>query len=92
MLTLPIIFPSLTAFGIAPVQFGVVFVIITAIGTLTPPFGIVIYAMSGAVKDIPLFDIFRGTMPFITAMLLLCLLCVFLPQITLWLPGMMVIR
>ena len=61
-----------------------------AIGALTPPYGIVVYAISGVVKDVPLFRIFQGAAPFIVAMLICELLVVFFPQIATFLPSMMI--
>lgn len=89
LLSVPILFPVVVQLGINPIQFAVVFVIITALGTLTPPFGIVVFAMSGAAKDVPLYTIFRGVMPFVIAVLVLNILVVFFPQISVWLPSMM---
>jgi tripartite ATP-independent transporter DctM subunit len=89
LLMLPILYPVAVSVGIHPIHFGIVLSMIMMTGSLTPPFGIVVYAVAGAAKDVPLFDVFRGTAPFIIAMLVALALVVFLPQIALFLPGLM---
>ena len=89
LLLVPILFPLIQQMNIDPVHFGVVLVIVTNIGTLSPPFGIIVYALGTIVKDVPLFAIFRAAMPFIIAMVILELLVIFFPQISLFLPNLM---
>lgn len=90
VLLLPITFPAAMKLGIDPVLFGVQQTMIMNIGTVSPPFGIVVYAVAGTVPDVPMFRIFRGTVPFMVVMLILAVAAIFLPQMSLWLPGMMV--
>jgi TRAP-type C4-dicarboxylate transport system permease large subunit len=59
-------------------------------GNVTPPVGIVVYAVGGLVKDVPLFTIFRGVWPFLYAMLIAMVILVVFPQISTWLPSMMI--
>jgi TRAP-type C4-dicarboxylate transport system permease large subunit len=90
LLTVPIFYPVIVHAGIDPIHFGVVLTVSMIIGTLTPPFGIIVYAMKGAVKDVPLFTIFRGTYPFIFAMIILVALVIHIPQMSTWLPALMI--
>ena len=55
-----------------------------------PPFGIVIYAVSGVATDVPLFDIFKGVMPFFVSIVLLLILVIYFPNISLFLPKLMI--
>ena len=89
LLTLPIFFPVVVDMGIDPVHFGVTSVVATTIGTLSPPFGIIIFAISGVVKDVPVYTIFRGVYPFIAMIIILIILVVFIPQLSLFLPSEM---
>ena len=90
ILTVPIIYPVLLTMGIDPVWFGVLCVLTIMIGLVTPPVGIVVYAVGGLVKDVPLFTIFRGVWPFLYAMLIALVILIIFPQISLWLPSMMI--
>ncbi len=85
----PILYPVAVNAGIDPVHFGVILSMILMTGGLTPPFGIIVYAVSGTVKDVPLFDIFRGVAPFLIAMMICIAFVVFIPPISLFLPGLM---
>ena len=89
LLLVPIIFPLTQQVGIDPVQLGVCLVVATNIGSLSPPFGIIVFALGTVVKDVPLFKIFQSVYPFIGAILVLQVLVIFVPQISLWLPSLM---
>jgi tripartite ATP-independent transporter DctM subunit len=89
LLLVPIVFPLTQQVGVNPIQLGVCLVVATNIGSLSPPFGIIVFALGTVVKDVPLFRIFKSTYPFITAILILQILVIFVPQISLWLPGLM---
>jgi len=89
ILAVPIIYPLLMAIDINPVWFGVLVVLTVMIGHITPPVGIVVYAVGGIVREVPLFTIFRGVWPFFYAMIIALIILVAFPQISLWLPGMM---
>lgn len=89
ILTIPIFYPIIIKIGFDPITFGVVIVLLMMIGSLSPPFGINVYAMKGAVKDVELFSIFRGTMPFLTAFIIMLLIVLMYPPLTLYLPSVM---
>ncbi|WP_243543988.1 TRAP transporter large permease [Pseudodesulfovibrio tunisiensis] len=93
MLTIPVFYPVVANLGYDPIWFGVIIVLITQIGVITPPVGINVYVVYGMAQkiapSITLESIFKGTMPFLAAIIAgIALLFVF-PQIILWLPGLM---
>lgn len=73
--------------GMEPIQFGVMMVLNLMIGLLTPPLGLVLYVLS-TVSQIPFEKAVRGTVPFLIPLILVLLLIVFVPGITMWLPGL----
>lgn len=88
-ITLPIFFPIITSAGIDPILFGVLVVKLEEVSLITPPVGINVYVIKGVADDIPLNDIFIGTLPFmITEFAVIAMLIAF-PQICLWLPNTM---
>ncbi|MCP4682308.1 MAG: TRAP transporter large permease [Desulfobacterales bacterium] len=89
MLTVPIFFPVAQALGFDPIWFGVVIVLITEMGVITPPVGVNVYVVFGVAKDVPLETIFKGVSPMLLALLLCNLIILILPQIALFLPGLM---
>jgi C4-dicarboxylate transporter DctM subunit len=89
MLVVPLILPVITALGFDPIWFGVVLCVICEMGLITPPVGLNVYVIAGMAKDVPMFTVFRGIMPFLYAdVVLLCILTVF-PQVAMLLPDLM---
>ena len=60
---------------------------------LTPPFAYAIFFVKGTAPPelgITTADIIRGVIPFVILIMVGIALCIFFPQIILWLPGRMV--
>jgi len=89
LITLPIIFPLILSLGFDPIWFGILFTINVEMALVTPPIGINVFIISGMAKDIPMYTIFRGVLPFIGAMAVCTGLIIAFPQIALFLPGTM---
>jgi len=90
LLTVPFIFPAVSALGFDPIWFGVIVVKMVEIGLLTPPVGIQTYVLKGVVPHIPVETIFGGIFPFflVDLFIVIGLLIVF-PDIALFLPNKM---
>jgi len=78
----PVLMPIVTAAGIDPVYFGVIFVLNNCIGLLTPPVGTVLNVACGVGK-IGLEDIMKGIWPFLLVEVLILLLLILFPSIVL---------
>ncbi len=89
MITVPIVFPFLAATGIEPIWFGILCTLTIMIGQVTPPFGEVVFAIKGAVPEVPMYTIFRGVWPYVIAMVIALVILVAFPQISLVLPNLM---
>ncbi|MGE0746350.1 MAG: TRAP transporter large permease [Rhodospirillales bacterium] len=89
VLTLPIVFPIITALGFDPVWFGIFVVIVLEMGLISPPVGINVFVVKGVAGDVPMGQIFAGIMPFWIAMIACVGLLVAFPQIALVLPETM---
>jgi C4-dicarboxylate transporter DctM subunit len=90
LITLPIIFPLILSLDFDPIWFGILFTINVEMALVTPPIGINVFIISGMAKDIPMYTIFRGVLPFIGAMVVCTALIIAFPQIALFLPGTMI--
>ncbi len=89
IITIPIIYPFLTAMNINLVWFGVIMTIYIEIASITPPFGITVYALKGALGDsIELWDIFRGCFFFFGLWIIVLAVILLFPQLSLWLPAL----
>lgn len=88
LLTIPIFYPVVMELGYDPIWFGVIIVVVTQMGVITPPVGVNVYVVSGIERDVPLQKIFRGSMPFLLAMVVAAILLMIFPQICTWLPNL----
>jgi tripartite ATP-independent transporter DctM subunit len=88
LLTIPIFYPVVTKLGFDPIWFGVMIVLVTQMGVITPPVGVCVYVVSGIERDVPLETIFRGSMPFLLAMIVAAILLIAFPWLCLFLPNL----
>ncbi|WP_108610696.1 TRAP transporter large permease [Aminobacter sp. MSH1] len=89
LVTVPIVFPVVMAAGFDPVWFGVLLVVVVEIGLIHPPVGMNLFVIRAQVPEIPVIDIYRGTIPFLVAPIMLVVLLIMFPGIALWLPNTM---
>jgi C4-dicarboxylate transporter DctM subunit len=86
VLTIPIVYPLVLELGFDPIWFGVIITLVMEMSLITPPVGINVFIISGISKDVPMYVIFRGIIPFWCAMLVCVILLILFPQIATWLP------
>ena len=89
VLTLPFIMPIVTRLGFDPIWFGVVYVVISEIGMVTPPFGLNLFVLQGVVPKHSIFTIAYSCLPYMIPLLGLVALLTALPEVALWLPGIL---
>jgi C4-dicarboxylate transporter, DctM subunit len=91
VLTIPIFYPLVVnVLGYDPIWFGVIQARLLEIGLIAPPVGMVCFVVAGILKEeMSLQDIYRSVMPFIYMELITMPLFLFIPAISLWLPGLM---
>ena len=87
LVTVPITLPLVLSFGYDPIWFGVLLVILVEIGLIHPPMGMNLFAINAVTKDITIFDIYKGSAPFLIAPIVLISLMIAYPQIVMWLPS-----
>jgi tripartite ATP-independent transporter DctM subunit len=87
VLTVPVLLPLIQALGIDPVHFGLVLTLNLMIGLLTPPMGIGLFVVS-RVGNIPFARLARAVVPFYVPLFVALLLITLVPQITLFLPDL----
>jgi C4-dicarboxylate transporter DctM subunit len=89
ILTVPIIFPVITALGFDPVWFGVIIVMTVELGLIHPPVGMNVFVIKTVVKDVSFSTIFLGVLPFVLTDIIRLVVLIAFPAIALWLPGRM---
>ncbi|PLX37043.1 MAG: C4-dicarboxylate ABC transporter permease [Hyphomicrobiales bacterium] len=87
-LTMPLAFPTAMALDFNPIWFGIIVTKTVEIGLLTPPLGLNAY-VAAAQTQVPLKTIFRGIVPFLLMEIVILALLLAFPQITLFLPDLM---
>lgn len=89
VITLPIVFPLVTALGFDPIWFGVIMVIVLEMGLISPPVGVNCFVVATIARDIKLETVFAGILPFWLAMIVAMVILVIWPDIALMLPNAM---
>ena len=84
----PIFLPVAKAYGIDPIQFGLILVLTGGIGLVTPPVGSVLF-IGTAIGKITVAESMKSIWPFWLAGLAVLLTVAFFPQLSLWLPALL---
>ena len=90
VMTLPVMFPIMTAVGYDPIWLGVISIKLAEISLMTPPVGLNVYVVRSA-SPVPLTleQVFAGVMPFLFTDLITLTLLIIFPSIVLFLPNLM---
>jgi len=83
----PIFLPIVTKLGIDPVHFGIIMILNLCIGLCTPPVGSVLFVGVGVAKT-SIEKVIKPLLPLFAAMILALFLITYIPELTLWLPGL----
>ena len=87
MLT-PIMLPVMQSYGFSALQFGAMLITGLAIGLVTPPVGMCLNACN-KINRMPVIDIFKGALPYVTCNILVLIAISLFPVLTTWLPAIM---
>jgi C4-dicarboxylate transporter, DctM subunit len=90
ILTVPIVFPVVTALGFDPIWFGVVIVMTVELGLIHPPVGMNVFVIKSVIKDVSMATIFAGVLPFVATDLIRLAILVAFPALATWLPQRMI--
>lgn len=85
----PVFAPLATSVGFDLVHFSLIFAIMISIGLITPPVGMVLFVTSN-ITEVPLRKINRAIVPFFIVAFAVTFIMAFLPQITLFLPNLLI--
>jgi C4-dicarboxylate transporter DctM subunit len=88
VLATPIFFPTAMALGYDPIWFGILICVTLMIGGLIPPVAIYVFIL-GNITGIPFKTIYKGVVPFLSALVLALVILFVFPQMALWLPNLM---
>ena len=88
ILATPIFLPLVLHLGYDPVWFGVIVCVVTMIGIVLPPMAISAFVVSGVTGE-PIGTVYKGIYPYLAGMFICLLIFLYFPQISLWLPGLL---
>ena len=88
MVAVLIVLPIVSGLGMDPIQFGIIMVLNCGIGLLTPPVGAVLF-IGSAVAKLKMEKVVKATLPFYLCMLVALILITFVPQISMFLPNLL---
>jgi C4-dicarboxylate transporter, DctM subunit len=89
ILTIPIIFPVITALGFDPIWFGVIIVMTVELGLIHPPVGMNVFVIKSVIQDVKFSTIFYGVLPFIATDLVRLVILIAFPILATFLPSRM---
>jgi tripartite ATP-independent transporter DctM subunit len=84
----PIFLPVIKTFGIDPVHFGIVMILNLGIGLLTPPVGPTM-VVGCAIGRVSMEAVSRSILVFYIPMLVVLVLVTYVPELSLWLPRLL---
>jgi C4-dicarboxylate transporter DctM subunit len=84
----PVLLPIVMQLGYNPVYFGVLAVLNVMIGVVTPPMGMSLFITS-RITNISVMKLSKAMLPFYVALLGTLLLCIFSPDIILFIPNLL---
>lgn len=84
----PVLLPIFAFSSIDPMHFGIVMVITMMIGLLTPPFGMVIFVLN-RLSGLSVSRVSKAVLPYVIALIIATVILIIFPEITLFLPNLL---
>ena len=88
IITIPVFMPIVQQLGVDPVQFGVIMILCSMLGLLTPPVGMSLYAVA-SISELSIWELSHEMWPYLVGIFIVLLAITFIPQVSLWLPGIL---
>ncbi len=95
LLTVPIFWPIIAGLEFSiqgeelKLWFGIISLIVVEMGLITPPVGLNVFIINSLARDVPMWETFKGVMPFFLSDSVRVALILIFPTITLLLPRML---
>jgi C4-dicarboxylate transporter, DctM subunit len=89
ILTIPIIFPVVTALGFDPIWFGIIIVMTVELGLIHPPVGMNVFVIKSVIEEVKISTIFKGVLPFVATDIIRLVILIAFPILATFLPSHM---
>lgn len=84
----PIFLPVCTALGMNTIHFGIMLIFNLCIGTITPPVGSTLF-VGVKVGKVKIETVFKQLLWYFATIIIVLMFVTYIPQLSLWLPGLM---
>ena len=81
VITLPILYPIITALGFNPIWFAIIMVINMELALISPPVGLNLFVLKGIDKENTINEIVKGVIPYAVIMILVIVVLSIFPEI-----------
>jgi C4-dicarboxylate transporter, DctM subunit len=88
LILIPILFPISQRLGIDPVHLGIIVTVNMEIGMVTPPVGLNLFVTAG-ITGMSVMQVVRASLPWLSVLLVFLVIVTYVPQLSLWLPGLL---
>ncbi|GAK59814.1 TRAP transporter, DctM subunit subfamily [Candidatus Vecturithrix granuli] len=88
LILFPVLLKLATSVGIDPIHFAIICVLNLIIGLTTPPVGVCLF-VSSSIGKISLGTLTKAILPFLAVSLIVLLLVTYIPQLSLFLPSLL---
>jgi tripartite ATP-independent transporter DctM subunit len=90
VMTVPIVHPIVTGLGYDPIWFAIIMVKLIELSCITPPVGLNLFVVAGAGKGlVTTRQVYTGALPFVILELITLAILLIFPEISLYLPRIM---
>jgi C4-dicarboxylate transporter DctM subunit len=86
VLATPIFFPTVVTLGYDPIWFGILICMTLMIGGIIPPVAIYVFIL-GNITGLPFKTIYKGVVPFLSALIVALAIMFIFPDFAIWLPN-----
>ena len=87
VMLIPVMSPIAIQMGLNYQQFAIIYLLSLLTSQLTPPVGNLLFVSAG-VRKTPIAQVYRYCWPFCIAMIIGIILCIYIPQLSCWLPSL----
>jgi len=91
VLATPIFFPTVVNLGYDPIWFGILICMTLMIGGIIPPVAIYVFIL-GNITGLPFKTIYKGVVPFLSALVVALAIMFIFPNFAIWLPNQLMGR
>jgi C4-dicarboxylate transporter, DctM subunit len=88
VLATPIFFPTVVNLGYDPIWFGILICMTLMIGGIIPPIAIYVFIL-GNITGLPFKVIYKGVVPFLSALIVALAVMFVFPDFAIWLPNLL---